>query len=140
MAAIHGKEGKVTFAAGACSNVTSWSIDLTCDFAESTIMTSATMTSATHWKDKLAGYQDWTATVECDVEDTGFDPDLAVDFADQDGVACVFHQAFTGGTATRKYSGNGLVVGISPSLDKSDVAKVTYTIQGSGTLSEAADT
>ncbi|KKM72030.1 hypothetical protein LCGC14_1424650 [marine sediment metagenome] len=139
MAAIHGKEGKVTFATTAVSNVLSWSIEATCDFATSSIMTNATMTSATHWKDHLAGYLDWTATVECDVEDTGFDPDIETDFIDQNGVAVVLHQAFTGGTATRKYSGNGIVTGISPSLDKSDVAKVTYTVQGSGTLSVAAD-
>lgn len=140
MAAIHGKEGKVTFATTAVSNVLSWSVDLTCDFAESSIMANATMTSATHWKDKLAGYKDWTATVECDVEDTGFDPDFVTDFIDKNGVACVFHQAFTGGTATRKFTGNGIVTGISPSLDKSDVAKVTYTIQGSGELTPTADT
>ncbi len=139
MAAIHGKEGKVIFAGTAVANCLSWSLDVTCDVAKSTIMTSATMTSATHWADYLAGYSDWTATAECDVEDTGPDPDFATDFID-DTVACVFHQAFTGGTATRKYTGNGIVIGISPSLDKNDVAKVTYTIQGSGTLTEAVDT
>ncbi len=139
MAAIHGKEGKVTFAGGAVSNVLLWSLDITCDFAVSSVMTNATMTSATHWTDKLAGYKDWTATVESDVEDTGFDPDFVTDFIDKNGVACVFHQAFTGGTATRKITGNGIVIGISPSLDKSDVAKVTYTIQGSGALADTAD-
>ncbi len=139
MAAIHGKEGKVTFATTAVSNVLSWSVDLTCDFAESSIMTNSTMTSATHWKDKLVGYKDWTATIECDVEDTGFDPDFVTDFIDKNGVAVVLHQAFTGGTATRKYTGNGIVIGISPSLDKSDVAKVTYAVQGSGELAVTAD-
>jgi hypothetical protein len=140
MAAIHGKQGKVTFATTAVSNVLSWSIDATCDFASSSVMNNVAVTSATHWADHLPGFLDWTATIECDVEDTGFDPDIETDFIDQNGVACVFHQEVTGGTATRKYSGNGIVTGISPSLDKSDVAKVTYTVQGSGTLSETADT
>jgi hypothetical protein len=141
MAAIHGKQGKVTFATTAVSNVLNWSIETSCDLAESSVMSNVAVTSATHWKDYLPGYLDWTATVDCDVEDTGFDPDIETDFIDQNGVACVFHQAITdGGTTTRKYSGNGIVVGIAPSLDKNDVAKVTYSIQGSGTLSVAADT
>jgi predicted secreted protein len=138
MAAFHGKQGKVTFATTAVSNVLNWSIDATCDFASSSVMSNVAVTSATHWADHLAGYKDWTATVECDVEDTGFDPDIETDFIDQNGVACVFHQAVIDG-GFRKYSGNGIITGILPSLDKSDVAKVTYSVQGSGTLAEAAD-
>ena len=138
MAAFHGKTGKVTFAGGATSNVLSWSFEATCDFADSSVMNNATCTSATHWKDHLAGYKDWTATVECDCEDTGFDPDLATDFIDQNGIACVFHHGVidAGG---QKFTGNGIITGISPSLDKDDVAKVTYTVQGSGALVASAD-
>jgi hypothetical protein len=66
MAAFHGKQGKVTFATTAVS-----------------VMSNVAVTSATHWADHLAGYKDWTATVECDVEDTGFDPDIETDFIDQ---------------------------------------------------------
>jgi len=140
MAAFHGKQGKVTFATTATSNVLSWSFEATCDFADSSVMNNAAVTSATHWKDHLAGYKDWTATVECDCEDTGFDPDLATDFIDQDGIECVFHQGIIDGSpTTRKYTGNGIITGISPSLDKDGIAKVTYTIQGSGALVSSGD-
>lgn len=137
MATFHGKQGKVTFAyvaepeAGIVSNVLSWSFEATCDFADSSVMSNVAVTSATHWKDHLAGYKDWTAIVECDCEDTGFDPDLTTDFIDQNGIACVFYHGATGG---RKFTGNGIITGISPSLDKDGVAKVTYTVQGSGPL------
>jgi hypothetical protein len=138
MAVFHGKQGKVTFAGGAVANVLSWSIELTADVAVSTAMSSAAVTAATHWKDYLAGFLDWTATIECDMDDGGFDPDLATDFWDENGVTVVLHTGFTG-EGGRKYSGNGVVTGISPSVDLNEVEKVTYTVQGSGTLSEAVD-
>lgn len=141
MAAFHGKQGKVTFAGGAASSVLSWSIDATCDVADASVMDNSAVTAATHWKDFIAGYNSWTAIVECDLDDGGMDPDLTVDFIDDDGIDVVLHQSITGGTpTTRKYYGTGIITGISPSVDKDDVAKVTYTVQGSGQLSVAADT
>lgn len=138
MAAFHGKQGQVKFATTAVANILSWSFEVTCDFAESSVMNCAAVTTATHWKDKLAGYKDWTATVECDCEDTGFDPDLTTDFIDQNGIVCVFHENVID-AGMRKYTGNGIITGISPSLDKDGVAKVSYSVQGSGELAVTAD-
>lgn len=138
MAILHGKAGKVTFAGGTVSNVLSWLINATADVAESSVMNQAAVTSATHWKEYLAGFLDWTAVIECDLDDGGLDPDLDTDFAqDEDGIAVVLEStlAATGG---RKYSGNGMVTNISPSADKDGIIKVTYNVQGSGTLTEAA--
>lgn len=138
MAAFHGKQGKATFAGGAVANVLSWSIEVTADVAESSVMSNAAVAAATHWKAYKAGFLDWTATIECDMDDGGLDPDLDTDFIDEDGVAVVLHTGFTGESG-RKYSGNGIVTGISPSVDLNGVEKVTYTVQGSGTLTEAVD-
>lgn len=137
MAAYHGKQGKVTFAAGAVSNVLSWTINATADVVESAVMNAAAVAAATHWKDYAAGFLDWTATVECDLDSSGLDPDLATDFIDDDGVAVILYEGMQAG-GVRKYSGTGIVTGISPSIDKNGLAKVTYSVQGSGTLSVAA--
>lgn len=137
MAAFHGKQGQVTFAGGAVSNVLSWSIDATADVAESAVMNYAAVTAATHWKEYLAGFLDWTATVECDLDDGGLDPDLATDFWDENGVEVILYQG-TNAMGARKYTGNGVITGISPSVDLNDIIKVTYTVQGSGALVEAA--
>lgn len=137
MAAYQGKQGKATFAGGAVSNVLSWSISATADVVESSVMSAVAVTAATHWKDYAAGFLDWTATIECDLDSGGLDPDLAVDFIDDDGVAVVLYEGMQAG-GVRKYSGNGIVTGISPSIDKNSLAKVTYSVQGSGTLSVAA--
>ena len=144
MAAISGKQGKVLFATGAVSHVTSWSIDATADTADASAMASSAYTAATHWKDYVAGFKDWTAVVECLVDDGGLDPDLDTDFAqDTDGIALVLYTGMVitdqhEGAAARKYSGNAIINSISVAVDKDDVAKVTYNVQGSGTLSVAA--
>jgi hypothetical protein len=137
MAAFHGKQGRVTFAAGAVSNVLSWSINATADTADGTVMSAVTVTAATHWKSHLVGFKDWTATIECDLDSGGLDPDLDTDFSDADGIAVVLYEGLQS-QSVRKYSGNGIITAIRPSTDKNDVAKVTYEVQGSGELSVAA--
>ncbi len=138
MAAFHGKQGKVTFGGVASSSVLSWSIEATCDVADGSIMNNTAVLASTHWKDFVAGYNSWTATIECDLDSGGMHPDLDPEFFDDDGIAVVLHQSITGGS-NRKYSGSGIITGISPSVDKDDVAKVTYSVQGTGELSVAAD-
>jgi hypothetical protein len=137
MAAYHGKQGYVTFATSAVSNILAWSLDATCDTVESSVMSSVTVTSATHWKDHLPGYKTWTATVECDLDDGGLDPDLEVDGMDRDGVALVLYEG-PAANSVRMYSGTAIITSVSPSLDKEGVATCTYTVQGSGTLTPAA--
>lgn len=138
MAILSGKQGKVTFAGGTTANVLAWSVDVTCDIAESTVMNQALVAATTHWKEYLPGFLDWTAIVECDLDSGGLNPDLDTDFAqDPDGIAVVL-ESTTAATGGRKYTGNGIVVSISPSADKDGIIKVTYTVQGSGALVEAA--
>jgi len=137
MAAVHGKQGSVTFATVAITGVLSWSIDATCDTADATVMDSSAVAAGTHWKAYAAGFKRWTATVECNLDDGGLDPDLSTDFVDTDGAALVLFTERTGGGG-RKYSGTAFVTGISPSADKNDMEKVTFIFQGSSTLSVAA--
>ena len=137
MAAFHGKAGKVTFNTVTTSNVLSWSISAACDVADGSAMDPTAVLASTHWKDYLPGFMSWTATVTCDLDDSGLDPDLDTDLTDEDGAALVLYTTLTG-AGGRKYSGTAIVTGISGGTDKDDVAKVTYTFQGSGALSVAA--
>jgi len=134
---FHGKQGQVTFATGAVSNVLNWSLEASCDFVESSVMSTAVVTSATHWKDHLSGYLAWTASVECHVDDGGLDPALEDDGIDRDGLALVLY-AGTSAVGVRKYSGSVIITGISLSLDKDGLATCTYTCQGTSTLSVGA--
>lgn len=137
MAAYQGKQGYVTFATNAVADILSWSLDAVCDTVESSVMSTVTVSSATHWKDHLAGFKSWTATIECQLEDTGLDPDLEVDAVDRDGLAVVLYcgpQA----AGVRMFSGSCIITGISPSIDKDGLATCTYTVQGTSTLTAAA--
>ena len=135
---LHGRQGKVLFATGAVSNVLSWSANATAEVVDSSVMSFVLVSSATHWKEYLPGFLDWTATIECDLDSGGLDPDLSTDFAlDTNGIAVVLYTT-TVANSGRMYSGNGMVTSISPSADKGGIIKVTYTVQGSGALVEAA--
>ncbi len=146
MAAFSGKQGSVEFnnAVTPIANVLSWTIDATADVADATVMSAVAYTAATHWKDFEIGFKDWTGTVECLLDDSGLDPDLDTDFAqDTNGLTLTLFAGMIStdqqeGATVRKYEGNALITGISVNVDKNDVVKVTYTFQGSGALSVAA--
>lgn len=137
MAVFHGKQGRVAFAAAAASSVLSWTINATAEVADATAMSAVVVAAATHWKDFITGFLNWTATVECYLDDGGLDPDLTTDLTDDDGAALVLYEGLQA-QGVRKYSGTGILTGISPAVDKDGVITVTYTFQGSGTLSVGA--
>lgn len=139
--AFHGKQGKITFAgANVVANVTAWSINVTCDVAESSIMDQTTPAATTHWKEYMPGFLDWTATIETDAPAAAFDPDLDTDFAQDDNGIAVVLESTSSTVGGRKYSGNGIITNITPSANKDETVKLTYAVQGSGTLTEAAVT
>jgi len=121
MAAFHGKGGSATFT-DLVFEIISWSIDATADMAEATDMGDT-------WKTYLAGFNDWTATVECVLPTGGFITTLGTTLGSTDTLAIT-----SGG---KIYSGTAFCTGVSPSGDKDDIGKLTYTFQGSGALAES---
>ena len=124
MAAFHGKGGAVTFTNGTFE-VLSWTLNATADMAEGTVMTAT-------WKSFKGGFLDWTATVECILPSAGAVTGTLTNFLGSEATLTL-----DGGGSNPNFSGNALVTGFSPSTDANDVAKLTYTFQGSGTLTEA---
>ena len=126
MAAIHGKRGTASFS-GLTFEMLSFSIDAGADTAECTVMDSSAVAASTHWKDFLAGFKTWTATVEC------------VEPAAGGGIAALgTEQTLTlDSTDGLAYSGTAICTGFSPSVDANDVGKLTLTFQGVAQLSAA---
>jgi len=122
MTAFHGKGGSITFS-GLTFELLSWTIDATADMAEATDMGDT-------WKTYLAGFKDWTATCECVLPAGGFVGTLATTLGSTETLTVT-----SGG---KNYSGTVFCTGMSPSADKDDIGKVTFTFQGSGTLAESA--
>lgn len=141
MAVFHGKQGQVTWkAAGATAfdSVISWTINASCDAVDASAMQYAEVDETTHWKDYLAGYNSWTAKVECCLDDSGPMPDFSTSgIKDDDGDTAVFFCGYTG-EGTRKYSGSAIVTAIRPNVDKNGVITCTYELTGTGALSVAA--
>jgi hypothetical protein len=126
MAAFHGRRGIVDFT-GLTFEITSFTVDATADTAECTILNSAAVTSATHWKDYLVGYKDWTATVE------GVLPALGV------GLAALGTEAALGLDTTDglDWAGTAICTGVSMANDSGDVGRCTMTFQGVAALTAA---
>jgi len=118
MAQFHGKSGSVTFTgvSTALDTVTNWSVNATADTAEKTSMNDT-------FKTYLAGFKDWTATVECQADDAG--PDITA-LGSEAALVLLSSSPDIGGTA--------ICTGISMAVDANDVGKTTFTFQGSGTL------
>ena len=91
------------------------------------------------WKTRSIGFNDWSATVSVNLDSGGLDPSLT-DLADTNGAALVLHGSTAAGSLATKWSGTALITNIAFSVDLNDVAKAVYSFQGSGTLTEAADT
>lgn len=123
MAAFHGQRGVVDFAT-LVFEITSFTVDATADTAEATVMSSATVTSATHWKEYLAGYKDWTATVEGVLPATGVGLQYLGDIA----------ALSLDTTAGLDWAGNAICTGVSMVNDANDVARCTMTFQGIAAL------
>jgi len=133
MALMHGKNALIKWDQDA-SNTTlqygqSWSVDATHDVVGITSMGDS-------WETFLGSWKDWTATVECLKPIDGVDIGLGGD----DGLAddeCRLALYLVYDTATPTYRvvyGSAICTGVSVTLDKDDVAKVTYSFQGVGVL------
>lgn len=145
MAVFHGKQGKCEFPSGTViSNIAGWTIDASCDVVDTTVMNLVAEGATVHWKDYTAIFKNWTGSFDALIDSGGLDPDLDADFAqDTDGLALEFFEGIVGETGQsdltpRKYTGNAIITDIAMTVDKDDVAKFTYTFQGSGTLTCAA--
>jgi len=140
MAAFHGKSGKVIWDAAdaddeivLCKN---WSADVSSDVAECTTMGDT-------WKSYKPGFLDWTATVECYFDSGGLTVPLATGGAEAIGEATPAKLELwldeTGGSIKVLY-GSAVCNGISVVVGANDIAQVTYTFQGTDTLTYGTDT
>ncbi len=128
MAMIHGKGGSVTWAGSGAvgAEITSWSLSATADTAEST-----NMASASQWKEFLAGFKGWTATVEVNW-DSG---DTTIEAMLGSGPAQLDLEMVDAGA---NLTGNAIGIGMDMTTDMNSQITISYSFQGSGALAYAA--
>jgi len=120
MAAFHGKGGTITFTGIDPALVLSWTLDATCDMADGTDMAQAT-------KIYFAGLKNWTASVEALADSGGLEGELGV----LGSSATLTLQMVSGKTI----AGTAICTGFDPTVSIDGAVTVTYSFQGSGTLS-----
>lgn len=129
MTAFHGKKGIVDFTGlTLATEVTSFTIDTKCEIAECTVMNSLTVTSATHWKNYLVGFKDWSATVETILPSGGI------------GIDAVGTEAALGLDTTDGYdwAGTAICTGLSITNSADDVGRVTLSFEGVAAITASA--
>ena len=134
MAMFHGRAGKVAWEGGSGNTfsdvefVTSWTFDATADVAETTAMSDAN-----YWKSYLAGFKDWTATVEYNPQGAvtpvpGLsNSDLGVDKSDAS-----LQLWFTQTEGDGMIIGTGTMTGFSVNEPADGIVTVTANFQGVG--------
>ena len=138
MAAFHGKLGNIFWdQTGVDTNIDNgqnWTLNATADIAESTGFQAT-------WKSYKGGFLDWTATVETTLDTAGLDVPLATGSQEALGEDTpaeleLYLRADTVNNVWQGFYGKAICVGVDPVLDANDIAKVTYSFQGTGELFE----
>lgn len=132
MAVLHGKRGLFSFSGvneAQDALVANFTVDGTCDTFDTSVMDASAVAAATHWKDYVAGFKDWTASVECFLDSAGIgtlgtllgsEQTLTLDTTD--GLA---------------YSGTAICTGVSVGSSTDGAATANMTFQGTAQLSSA---
>ena len=126
MATFHGKGGGINWGGTGTESVEilSWTLEATADVADVTVMGDS-------WKDYVAGFKDWSGTIEI-VADDAFG-DLAM-FTGQTAATLTLEMVDT----ANNLEGSAFISGISWTTDPTDAGKATYTFIGNGALAYGA--
>ena len=123
MATHHGKEGVVTIGGTTLGNATGFTVDTTHDVVEDTALGSS-------MKSFLVGRGTFTATIEMNFDETDTGQTTMVQ-----GAELTFAFLPEGNASgDRKFSGSGIVTGMSVGVPLDGVITRTVTIQGTGGL------
>ena len=123
MATHHGKEGVVTIGGTTLGNATGFTVDTTHDVVEDTALGSS-------MKSFLVGRGTFTATIDMNFDETDTGQTTMVQ-----GSELTFAFLPEGNASgDRKFSGNGIVTGMSVGVALDGVITSTVSIQGTGGL------
>lgn len=125
MATFKGNDGVVLIGTDAMAEIISFSVDETVDTIEDTAMGD---TSKTY----VASFKDFTATVETYFDDT----DTAQTACTVGSTVAVSFLMEGNTTGDHKLNGNAIVTGVSTGVTHDGINTATYTLQGTGGLTE----
>ena len=123
MATHHGKEGVITIGGTTLNNATGFTVDTTHDVVEDTALGSS-------MKSFLVGRGTYTASIDMNFDETDSGQTTLVQ-----GAELTFAFLPEGNASgDRKFSGNGIVTGMSVGVTLDGVTTRTVSVQGNGGL------
>lgn len=125
MATFKGNDGVVLIGTDAMAEILSFSVDETVDTIEDTVMGDTA-------KSYKASYKDFTATVETYFDDT----DTAQTACTVGSTVSVSFLMEGNTSGDHKLSGSAIVTGVSTGVSNDGINTATYTLQGTGGLTE----
>ena len=134
MAAVAGKKGTITYDGGSVATVNNWSLDLQNDMLDVTSFT----TSAPQWREFIDGLSGWTGDISgiFDGASTGQN-DLITNSLAPVSAAVILEMDQTGGG---KFNGSVFLSGAGFSNTIEGTADVSWTLQGTGSLTYTTTT
>ena len=133
MSTVHGKNGTVTYG-GSQANVVNWTLDITAEPVENTVMGGT-------YKSRILGLKDWTATVDVLVDSTtgpaiGDTAALTEMAAYGDSGSSVDLVLSNG---SYKFTGKAYAKEITMGVPVGDMVTLSIVFDGDGALSESAE-
>lgn len=136
MAAINGHAGLVTIGGTTLAQVTSYTLDTVNDTAETSTIGGGGDRTYVSTMQSFSGSIDFI--LEGGAETPQFDSIAQLDVADNNGASVTFELHPEGDASGNiKYSGNGIVTGVSYTSTPDSLVTGTVTFQGTGALTTA---
>lgn len=130
MGVVHGREGKVKLGNNAIGDITSWSINESAAFADSTSI-------GDEWTKVNAGFPEksWSGQITCLFNDTDANGQEALRAGDT--VALINLYVAGDASGEKYYNGAAVVTEVSHSASRASNTEKTFSFQGNGALSKS---
>lgn len=134
MAAITGKAGTILYAGGSVATIKSWAMDIDTDMHDVTTLS----TGVVQWREFTAGISGWTGSVDgtFDSASTGQNNMIVATLAATTAAIVLEMDKDAGG----KFSGGCYLEQLSVGVDIDNQTDVSFSVQGSGTLTYTTTT
>jgi hypothetical protein len=134
MAAVTGKSGTILYAGGSVATIKSWSMDIQTDMHDVTTLS----TDVVQWREFAAGISGWTGSIEgtFDSASTGQNNMIVATLAATTAAIILEMDKDAGGG----FTGGCWLETMSVGVDIDNQTDITWSAQGSGTLTYSTTT
>lgn len=134
MATVTGQDGQVSIGGTSVENVTSWTLDMSADTVEASVMGNSSRVYKSGLSSFTGSFDVLVDEAAAAGQDSAIMRGMDGDTTTGDGAALAF--VFTTSTGGKTYSGNGHITGKSISAEMEGMVSMSVTFQGTGSVTE----